>query len=357
MKRVLITFAGGTGGRGVAASLRAANESIHIIGVDAEKFSLQRSIADERFLVPKADEPDYLPILRQVVARTAPDLIWPTHDAEVAMVASDPELARLAFLPAFSVIELCQDKARAADVFRSAGVPIPDSRVITNEHDLKMAFEVFGSDIWIRMARGAGGKGATPVSDLETARMWIDLHAGWGRFTAAPNIRGSRLNCETVWYEGELVAAQGNDYVMAELGSLTRSGITGVSRANQWNGDADLVEIARQAVLAATPQPHGIFSVDTLRDADGNLFVTEINAGRFSNGGITHSLMHGINISHEVVKLALQDLSATSFPLINPMPTNYLMIRGIDLEQFEVPCEEVDAPEHLFNEMRSSVQR
>lgn len=355
-KRVLITFVGGTGGIGIARALKAAPEPVEIIGVDAEKFSLRRAVADEKFMVPRADEPDYLAVLRDVVQRTEPDLVWPTHDAEVAAVASDTELAARSFLPPHDVIALCQDKSQASATYSAAGVRIPDSMLIKDESDLRAAFAEFGDEIWVRMNRGAGGKGSTPVSDFNTATKWIDLHNGWGNFTAAPYIRGDRLNCEMVWHEGDLIAAQGNHYVMPELGSLTRSGITGVSRANRWCSDERLLEISEQAVRAVMPEPNGVFSVDTLRDSQGNFYVTEINVGRFSNGGFTHSLMHGVNISYEVLKLALGEETPTKFPLINPLPGNYLMLRGIDLVQFEVPESEVDAYEAEFAKRRGKTE-
>ncbi len=355
-KRVLITFAGGTGGRGVSKALMASPEEIEIIGVDAEKFSLHRAVADERFLVPRADESDYLSVLRHIVQQTSPDLIWPTHDAEVEAIASDPELHKLCFLPPHEVIALCQDKSRAAQAYQAGGVQIPDSMLIRDEVDLRSAFEKFGNEIWVRMNQGAGGKGSTPVSDLGTASKWIDLHNGWGNFTAAPYIQGDRLNCETVWCRGDLVAAQGNHYLMPELGSLTRSGITGVSRANRWSSDEYLLNVAQQAVRAVMPEPHGIFSIDTLRDSGGSFYVTEINAGRFSNGGFTHSLVHGVNISYEVLKLALGEKTDTDFPLINPFPDDHLMLRGVDLEQYEVPESEVAAYENEFERMRASIE-
>lgn len=353
MKRILVTFAGGTGGRGVSIALKSAQEPVHVIAVDAEKFSLARSVADQRHMIPRADSPEFLPILRHVVTQTEPDLIWPNHDAEVEKIASDEYLASLAFLPPHEVIQLCQDKAAASDAYSNAGISIPQSNLINDESDLKQAFESLGPELWIRLTRGAGGKGSTPVSDFETARTWIDLHSGWGKFTAAPNIRGQRLNCETVWFRGELMAAQGNTYVMPELGSLTRSGITGVSRANRWNNSSDILEISKRAVIAVMPEPNGIFSVDMLRDSNGDLHVTEINAGRFSNGGFTHSLTHGVNIVFETVKLAFGEENA--LPIINQLPDTHLMIRGIDLEQFEVHFEQVDAHEREFESLRQDL--
>lgn len=350
MKRILVTFAGGTGGRGVSIALRASSEPVHLIAVDAEKFSLARSVADERHMVPRADAPGYLDFLRQIVEQTEPDLIWPNHDAEVGLIASDEHLSPLAFLPPGEVVDLCQDKAAASDAYSTAGVPIPPSRLINDEVDLKAAFTELGPELWIRLTRGAGGKGSTPVSDLDTARNWIDIHSGWGKFTAASNIKGERLNCETVWSKGKLMAAQGNTYVMPELGSLTRSGITGVSRANRWNNSPDILEISKKAVRAVMPEPNGIFSVDMLRDCDGDLHVTEINAGRFSNGGFTHSLSHGVNIAFETMKLALGE--ETSLPIVNQLPDTHLMIRGIDLEQFEVHFDQIDAPEHRFESLK-----
>lgn len=36
------------------------------------------------------------------------------------------------------------------------------------------AFEQLGGDLWIRATSGAGGRGSLPVTDYETAKLWID---------------------------------------------------------------------------------------------------------------------------------------------------------------------------------------
>ena len=70
MKRVLVTSAGGAPSANFIRSLRDAPESFWIVGVDANKYTLQRSEADENYLVPYADDQDYLPVLSQIINKT-----------------------------------------------------------------------------------------------------------------------------------------------------------------------------------------------------------------------------------------------------------------------------------------------
>lgn len=68
-RRVLITGAGGPAGINFARSLRLAPEPFHLVGTDANPYHLQRAEADARYLVPRFDDPDYLPVLRSIGRR------------------------------------------------------------------------------------------------------------------------------------------------------------------------------------------------------------------------------------------------------------------------------------------------
>jgi FlaA1/EpsC-like NDP-sugar epimerase len=65
LKRILVTGAGGSPSTNFVRSLRMAREKFFIIGVDCNKYYLQRAETDKRFLVPQASDKDYIPILQQ----------------------------------------------------------------------------------------------------------------------------------------------------------------------------------------------------------------------------------------------------------------------------------------------------
>src|SRR5690349_1256375 len=70
MKTILVTGAGGAPALNFTRSLRASPERFHVIGVDCQKYYLQRAETDEKFLVPKADDSSYTAILREIIEET-----------------------------------------------------------------------------------------------------------------------------------------------------------------------------------------------------------------------------------------------------------------------------------------------
>ena len=76
MKRVLLTSAGGRLALGVTRALKAAPEPLHLIGVDSNKFMLQRAETDENYLVPRANDSDYIPCLRSIIDETGTDFLF-----------------------------------------------------------------------------------------------------------------------------------------------------------------------------------------------------------------------------------------------------------------------------------------
>lgn len=353
MKSILITFGGGRAAIGIAKALKESPNPPRILATDSEKFALQRAIADQRFIAPRGDEPLYIPFLKKIIERTGVGMLWPVHESEIMVVSQNrTELGARVFLPDSDTILAGQNKMESYRLFSKAGVPVPEAIVIHDRDDLKAAFDSLGPDLWIRFTAGAGGKGALPVSDYKRAENWIEFHQGWGKFAAARNIGGGRWTSESIWFKGDLIAMQGRHNTMADLASLTPSGITGFTRAKCWSSDLELVEISQKAIKALSPQPHGIFGVDMVSDEFRNLFVTEVNVGRFSSGGFAHYRSGRINPAYTVLQLAYGEDPLFDPPLLNPFPTNETMIMGYGHEAVfvnnEVIAEQVREFEHML---------
>src|SRR4029450_10978515 len=144
-------------------SLRAAPEPVHLAGTDADPYCLLRAETDSRHLVPPAGDPDYLDVLNTLIEREGIGLVHAQNDAEVAYLSEhrDRVGARL-FLPARETVRVCQDKFRSFEAWRAAGLTVPDTVLLRSEQDLQAAFERFGGALWLRGARGGGGKGPRP---------------------------------------------------------------------------------------------------------------------------------------------------------------------------------------------------
>jgi hypothetical protein len=357
VKRILVTGAGGSPATNFVRSLRAAPEPFHLVGTDADRYCLMRAETDTRWLVPPASDPDYLPVLNAIAARERVDLVHAQNDAEVTFLSEhrDRVDARL-FLPDRETVRICQDKFRSFQRWQAAGLPVPDTMLVASEDDLKAAFERFDGALWLRATSGAGGRGALPVRDYDTARSWLDFHKGWGGFTAAELLEPDSVTWMSVWHHGELVVAQGRQRLYWELSRVSPSGVTGVTGAGVTVSDAALDDLATRAVLAIDPRPHGLFGVDLTYDAAGTPNPTEINVGRFFT---THQFFTalGLNLPHVYVRLAFGEPPPPLERRHNPLPDGMVWVRGVDFEPVLTSVAEIDRHVARLEELKRATGR
>lgn len=332
MKRIVVTGAGGSPAIGFVRSLRAAPEPFHVIGFDTNAYTLQRSEADERYLVPKVSDPDYLPVILEILGETQPDLMHVQISAEMIRISEIRDrLPCRTFLPAHETIVACEDKFQSYIRWSEAGLRVPRTMLLQGPDDLGQAFAELGPRLWLRFTSGSAGRGALPTSDPEEARLWIEIHKGWGSFTAAECLEEQTITWQSIWKDGELVVAQGRKRLYWEFANRTRSGVTGVTGTGVTVSDPVLDEIAIRAVRAIDPSPQGIFGVDLTYDRDGVPNPTEINIGRFFT---THQFFTsaGLNMPFLFVQCGLGEPLPHLSRRINPLTPGLAWIRGMDVE-------------------------
>lgn len=196
--------------------------------------------------------------------------------------------------------------------------------------------------MWIRATSGAGGRGSLPVHDMQTAINWLDFQQGWdGTFTASELLRDDTTTWMSIWFNGELIVAQGRRRLYWELGKVSPSGVTGATGGGETVSDPVLDEIAQKTVLAIDKKPHGLFGVDMAYDKDGLPNPTEINIGRFFT---THQFFTelGVNMPYIFVKLAYGEDTPKLEKKINPAKDHMVWIRGIDFEPVLVSMDEIN---------------
>lgn len=354
MKRVIISHAGSRIGVGFCRTLKSSPEPVHIIGIDSDKYHIQRAVADELHLVPRAKDEDYIPVVRQIVRETEADFLWVQHEAEIALVSEQASsLGVRTFLPKWDTVIICQDKMATYDLMKNAGVTVPPSIFLSSPEDLRKAFREIGQPLWLRAIHGAGGRGSLPVTDEDSAFRWIDMQRGWGQFMAAKRLQDGMASWECIWRNGRLLAAQGRRRLYWEFSHLTPSGVTGVGGAHQWIDDPVVDEMAMRAIKAIDPEPNGVFSVDMVYDEHGRPNVTEINVGRFMSGGaIYYNKDPRINFPYLAVRAGMDELSLAMEPIMNPLPQGVVLIHGMDTEPVLVPLEDIEGCHNLLARRR-----
>ncbi len=330
IKRILVTNAGGSPSLNFINSLHLSGEKFYIIGIDANKYSLERGVnIDRKFLVPYYNDPNYLPILKSIIKETKPDMIHVQNDYELGVVSINRDNINVKnFFPSKKTIRICQDKFQTYEAWSKAGLPQPKTIIIANKEDLKKAFDKFGSPLWLREIHGGAGKGSIMAKDIDMAISWINFSKGWGIFTAAEYLSPQSITWQSIWRDGELIIAQNRKRLYWEFANRAPSGITGLTGTGVTVKDRSLDKMAIRAIKAVDNKPHGIFSVDMTYDKKGVLNPTEINIGRFFT---THEFFSqaGLNMPYIYVKLAFNEPVKINKKL-NPLKPGLAWVRGLD---------------------------
>ncbi|MCS7124985.1 MAG: hypothetical protein NZ932_06210 [Candidatus Bathyarchaeota archaeon] len=340
MKRVMATGAGGPAGINFILSLRLAPEKLFTVGTEASPHFFYLAPTDKTYLVPRAEERDYIDKLNEIIRKERIEFLHAQTDAEVAVVSENREkIEANTFLPSKRAVKICQDKLESAKIWLRKGIPTAKTIEIRSEKDVNRAFEEFGSPIWIRARRGAGGRGSTPAPNKETALSWIEYWETRGmkwEFIAQEYLPGRNIGFHSLWKNGELVTSMARERLEYIYPHLAPSGITGTPAVQRTIHDEDVNKIATEAVLAIDSNFNGIACVDLKENKEGVPCVTEINAARMFTTAFFFSYASKIlrkdyyaNIPYLYVKLAYEE-SVPDIPKYNILPENVYWIRHVD---------------------------
>lgn len=329
-KRILLSETGGTLTRNVIYSLRMSSQKYHIIGVTSHPYEIALSNADESYIVPKADDPSFINRLMQIMRKTKPQLLHSQHDSVIAVLSRHrKEISVPMFLPSPTAVSVCVDKFKSYNAWSRAGIPVAKSMEIQTPKDIETAFRTLGKTVWFRSKEGGGGAGSLPTTDAKFAQIWIDHFHGWGTFMASEMLSPESITWSSIWQNGNLIVAQGRKRLYWLFGNRTLSGVTGVTGAAVTVRNNEVDDLARRAILAIDPKPHGIFSVDMTYDKHHHVRVTEINIGRFFTT-IHFFTEAGLNMPDIFMRLALGEKIPQLSRQMNPLRSGLVWVRGMD---------------------------
>ncbi|HWN67098.1 MAG TPA: hypothetical protein VNM90_05630, partial [Haliangium sp.] len=161
---VLVTGAGGPGGVAVIRSLlRRADVEVFAADMDRWASALYLVDAQHRRLVPAAKAPEFIEVVRQLCADDAIDVLFPTVDEELPLLAAvrDDLFGAVLASPPLDTLETCLDKLALARACARA-VPVPRTELLgTVEATSGWDFPVI-----VKPRRGAGSRGVRVVAEL-----------------------------------------------------------------------------------------------------------------------------------------------------------------------------------------------
>jgi carbamoylphosphate synthase large subunit len=312
MARVLLTGAGSGAANSLMRDLLAGDADLVFIGCSADRFALTKSPADRNYLLDPIDHPGHLNGLRRILLEERIDLLIPTSDDAVRVIAlARDTLPTRVFLPSADTVERCQDKYHLASRLLAQGVPAPRTCPIAELDDVEPAFAALGGGpLWCRTRGGSGSSGAAPVTTSEQARWWISYWSEMrgvpvASFTLSEYLPGRDFFAQGLWDRGELVVIKTCERISYFVVGGAPSGISSASRLSKTVDEPRVVEICVAAIRALDPAASGTFNFDLREDVAGRPCITEINAGRFPAGAGIFNLAGKHNLALLYLRLGL----------------------------------------------------
>jgi len=288
--RILITGAGGSAASNFFDSLSISDLEFEAIGVDSSAPMLHLSRMGHKQLVPSADSPVYVNEINAISKKYGCSVLHAQPDAEVRRLSLDRDLLSTdVFLPEHKSVELASDKEEFSRIMRLAGVSVPDSYPV---HSMDETYQVCENmlkvypKLWVRARRGAGSRASLPVSSGFQAvgwiKWWIDEKGfSWSDFQISEFLPGEEYALQTIWQDGNLIAAEARVRLKYFYGFLSPSGQSSTPSVARTTSKPEVYDVGINAIKKLDARPNGIFCVDMKTNIEQKIKVTEINAGRF----------------------------------------------------------------------------
>ncbi|WP_280770905.1 carboxylate--amine ligase [Salipaludibacillus daqingensis] len=340
MGTILITDVGASPSENVIKSWEKSEINEEIIGVSRNPFNLYSSRAHIKRYIPYnyAFSKQYKKSLLSIIDKEKPNLAVFMNDREILAASQFRsnliEKGTNVFMPNHYVIDACTDKYKSYKIWKTEGIKVPKTMMIMDENDLKKAFSQLGNlqgNIWLRSTVGAGGRGALPTNDYEFAQNWIDIHKGWGDFTASELLQSDKtVTWLSIWYEGELVVAQTRRRKSWGFGNRTLSGVTGITSVGETYSCNEVNRVSLDTIYAIDKKPHGVYGVDMAYDYNDFPNPTEINMRFFTTSNFFTQA--GLNMPEIYKDIALYNKFPSLTNKINPLEDGLIWIRDMDRE-------------------------
>lgn len=345
MKKVVVTNAGRQAGLNFCQSLKLVPNEYHIIGLDDNKYSLLQAVADEKYLSPPPNSPYYLDFLKSILDNKNVDFLYPSKtNEELWIIASHrDELNAKVFLPENKSIEIYEDKFKTYQCLSAAGIPVPNTILVTGKEVLQEFMRVH-KQVWLRAIKGCGGKGSISTDSFAFACTWIDRFNGWGYFTAAEMLSSRTATWSGIWDNGNLIVSQVRERKYWEFAYASPSGVSGVTGAQMTKQDPTIDRLALESIFAVEKKPHGIVSVDFCYDNAGIPNPTEIQGSRFFSSTFFMAKA-GLNLPHIMIQVAFGESNIKIEKKYSPLPEGLVWIKYVDCNPILTTVQEIEKNE------------
>ena len=280
----------------VQAFKRAASElkiDLTIIGADISADAPALYFCDERQIVCRIKDKNYIPQLLAICESQKVDCLIPTIDTDLLILAEQKNLFEAigtkVLISAVDKVKLCRDKNYTADYFISLGLksPLPVNSVERFEQILKRGDVSFPA--FIKPKDGSSSINAYKVDNLEDLKLYADKIED---YIIQPYISGREFTIDVFCdYEGNPVYITPRERLAVRSGEVLKTRIT-----------QDDTMISEMLKLVADYKPCGQITVQLIQDEKtGDNYYIEINP-RFG-GGAPLSIKAGADSAKAVLKM------------------------------------------------------
>jgi len=262
------------------------------LGTDITELSPALQLCDKRFLVRPISHPRYISDLLRVVKAENVDLIVPTIDTDLLLLAENKagfeKLGCRVLVSSPKVIQICQDKRMTYRFLLKNGFDGPATMAVQTA----LAKKGLSWPVIAKPWDGAAAKGVIIVNDRRELRI-LSKHI--------PNcivqelVRGTEYTCDVfVDFDMEVRCVVPRKRIEVRAGEVSKGQVV---------RDDRLMSLAADVISALNAGP-GVITLQCFLEADGAIKVTEINP-RFG-GGAPLAIKAGANFP----KWILQELVA-----------------------------------------------
>jgi carbamoyl-phosphate synthase large subunit len=236
------------------------------IAADANRLAPALYHADRFELVPRVDDPGYVPALRELVERHAVKLVVPLTDLDhLTLARARDQLGALVLLPSEEIVERLGDKYLAHQLLEDRGLPSPPTWLPT-EVPREVRFPVL-----VKARHGFGSRHiyrAENATELEFFLHYTPVDAIVQAFCLGEEF-SIDVFCD---WDGRCLNAIPRTMIESKGGESIK-GMT----IKDWS----LIEFGRR--VAEALELVGPANIQCFREADGTHYVTDINP-RFGGG-------------------------------------------------------------------------
>lgn len=319
--RILLTGAGGPSAISVWKSLSAEHE-LHMADMDPCAAGLYLVAADRRLLVPRGDDPGFVPAVLEACKARGIDVLLPTVDSELlplALARGDVERLGIALpICPLACLRDCRDKH--ALLSRLEGMaPVPDSEPLTQD----VAGRTNRFPRFVKPRLGAGSRGAAKV----TRREDLDALPKDGSYLLQEYLPGEEYSVD--------VYVRGDGHVIAAVPRERMKTDSGVAVTARTVKAADVIEAAVRVARAIGVRY--VANVQFKRAADGVFKLLEVNP-RFP-GTLPLTIAAGVDMPKLLVdEIAGKKLPDGLMPFDEIMVVRYWTEHYLDPEDWRTLC-------------------